>query len=81
MIADIEDWRRRFQIEYEDLANRLEKLDNMLGEWDRGDLTFKPKTSRFLFDIQRQTMWQYLSILKLRASIEGIELPDFGKNY
>ena len=46
----------------------------MLSKWEKGMLDFEPKCQKETLKNQVIFMQGYLSILKLRAEIEGIEL-------
>lgn len=69
-------YKRRFQAEYFQLKNRLEKLENMLEKWDDGDLHFKPDCPRPIYDRQIDSMRSYLKVLEDRALIEKINLSE-----
>lgn len=75
-IADMTstDYRRRMAAEYNQLKIRVEKLENMLDEWDAGTLSFAPRCPRCLLYCQYRAMLKYLNALELRAAIEGIML-------
>ena len=70
----MEDWKARFKKEYYELRERFQKLDTMLGQYERGQLEFEPKCPIDLLKRQRSVMWDYLSILGQRAKIEEIKL-------
>lgn len=72
MLSD--DYKERFKAEYNQLKIRYEKLNNMLKKWDIGDLNFMPNCPRSVYETQTYAMSTYLSCLKERAVIEGIEL-------
>ena len=71
---NLPDWQQRFVIEYEELANRAEKLRAMLDKYDAGMLDFTPQTPIGLFRAQLSVMCAYMSILEERAEIEGVDL-------
>ena len=73
-VKDMEDWKARFRKEYYELKERFQKLDMMLGQYERGQLEFEPKCPIDLLKGQRSTMWNYLKILEQRAKIEEIKL-------
>lgn len=69
-----EDYKERFKAEYHQVRIRREKLITILDKWYRGCLGFEPKCSFEMLCIQRDTMQAYLSVLRERAHIEGIQL-------
>ena len=71
---NLPDWQQRFVIEYEDLANRAEKLRAILDKYDAGLLEFSPQTPIGLLRAQLSIMCAYMSILEERAEIEGVDL-------
>ena len=71
---NLSDWQQRFVIEYEELADRAEKLRAMLDKYDAGMLDFTPQTPIGLFRAQLSVMCAYMSILEERAEIEGVDL-------
>jgi hypothetical protein len=46
----------------------------MLNKWDRGELTFNPTCPRSTYTLQLRAMRDYMAILEMRATMEGIEL-------
>lgn len=70
----MEDWKERFKKEYYELRERFQKLDMMIGQYEKGKLEFEPKCPIDLLNGQRSTMWNYLKILEKRAEIEEIKL-------
>ena len=70
----MENWQERFKKEYYELRERFQKLDMMIGRYEKGQLEFKPKCPIDLLKHQRSVMWEYLSILEQRARIEKIKL-------
>ena len=71
---NLPDWQQRFVIEYEELADRAEKLHAMLDKYDAGVLDFKPQTPIGLLRAQLSVMCAYMSILEERAEFEGVDL-------
>lgn len=69
-----EDYKERFKAEYYQLLLRLDGLAGMLIKWENGMLDFEPKCSKETLENQVIFMQGYMSILRLRAEIEGIEL-------
>ena len=70
----MEPWKERFKKEYYELRERFQKLDMMIGQYEKGQLEFKPKCPIDLLKRQRSVMLDYLSILEQRAKIEEIKL-------
>ena len=71
---NLPDWQQRFVLEYEELADRAEKLSSMLDKYDAGVLDFKPQTPIGLLRAQLSVMGAYMSILEERAEFEGVDL-------
>ena len=71
---NLPDWQQRFLMEYEELANRAEKLHAMLDKYDAGELGFQPQTPIGLLRAQLSVMCAYMSILEERAEFEDIDL-------
>ena len=69
-----EDYKERFKAEYYQLLLRLDGLAGMLIKWENGMLDFEPNCSKETLENQVIFMQGYLSTLRLRAEIEGIEL-------
>lgn len=69
-----DDFKERFKAEFYQVRTRREKLVDMLDKWNRGELGFEPKCSFELLCTQRDIMQAYLSVLRERAKIEGIQL-------
>ena len=40
---DMEPWKERFKKEYYELRERFQKLDMMIGKYEKGQLEFEPK--------------------------------------
>ena len=68
------DFKVRFRAEYHEVRIRLTKLLQMLDKWKKGELNFTPKCSRALLTEQAKFMERYMSILRIRAKIEGVNL-------
>lgn len=71
-----ESYKDRFIAEYYQLSERLTKLGAMLRLYAVDELSFEPSCPFDLLRDQYITMRHYLDILKERASIEHINLPD-----
>lgn len=70
MLSD--DWQERFVAEYRQLETRIESLGRMINNWD--ELSFHPNCSKRTLEIQLEHMNNYFESLKVRASIENINL-------
>ncbi|AHN84630.1 TPA: hypothetical protein ACQW76_000050 [Streptococcus pneumoniae] len=70
----MEEWKERFKKEYYELKERFQKLDMMIGKYEKGQLEFESKCPIDSLKGQRSTMWNYLRILEQRAKIEEIKL-------
>jgi hypothetical protein len=46
----------------------------MLNKWHRNELDFEPTCPKSTYDLQLRTMRDYMTILEMRAVMEGIEL-------
>lgn len=68
------DYKERFKAEYYQLKNRFIGLMNMCGKWDRDELTFAPTCPRSTYELQLRVMKDYMTILEMRAVMEGVEL-------
>lgn len=73
-MMESDDFKDRFRAEFHQVRIRREKLIDMLDKWNRGELGFKPKCSFEMLCTQRDIMQAYLSVLRERAKIEGIQL-------
>ena len=69
-----EDYRDRFKSEYYQVKIRYDKLIDMLGRWDKGQLLFSPTCPRELLWRQVTVMEDYMDILIERSIVEGIDL-------
>ena len=70
------DYKERFKAEYLQLAIRYEKLEKMVMDWEEGKLSFTPRCPKATYELQLEYMRKYLSVLIMRAQIEGIDLED-----
>lgn len=70
------DYKERFRAEYYQLLIRVEKLSKMLQMFQDGDLPFNPECPEKLLEEQREIMWKYLALLRIRAEIEQIQLEE-----
>lgn len=73
-LENLPDWQQRFVIEYEELADRAERLHAILTKYDAGVLDFTPQTPIGLLRAQLSIMCSYMAILEERAEFEGIDL-------
>ena len=69
-----EDFNERFRAEYFQTKIRYDKLHSMIVKYEAGKLNFTPKCSLDLLKNQAKAMGEYLYILEIRATIEGINL-------
>ena len=70
----MEDYKKRFVKEYNELKERADKLAFMLAKYSNGELDFEPDCPINLLKMQYHAMRTYMHILKLRAEIEDIKL-------
>ena len=70
------DYQERFKAEYYQNVIRYQKLKEMLGKWDNGELTFNPVCPRSTYEMQIRAMTDYIGVLEARAVMEGIELLE-----
>lgn len=75
-MMDNADYKERFKAEFYQLEIRYNKLKAMCEKWDKGELDFVPTCPRKTYDKQLQAMVDYLSVLEVRAHMEGIELEE-----
>lgn len=68
------DWQQRFLTEYEELADRAEKLQAILDKYDAEELDFTPQTPIGVLRAQLSIMCAYMAILEERADFEDIDL-------
>ena len=68
------DYKERFKSEYYQLAIRYDGLKNMIKKWDNGTLSFTPTCPRNIYDMQLKAMEDYLNVLKVRATMEDVEI-------
>lgn len=68
------DYKERFVAEYVQVKNRYAGLMKMIEDWDNGKLSFTPNCPRTTYNFQLRAMKDYIDILEVRASIEGITL-------
>lgn len=65
-----DNWRDRFVAEYVQLMVRYNKLDETIRKLKRDDYELP------LLTAQHAAMFEYLCILKARACLAGIDLPE-----
>lgn len=68
------DYKERFKAELYQLEIRYCKLQDVINKWDDGRLNFEPTCPYHTLDLQLRAMRMYLTVLLMRARIEGIEL-------
>lgn len=71
-------YQLRFIAEYYQLKIRIDKLQNMVDKWDKGELYFTPTCPRSTYDLQIRAMRDYLTVLEMRAIAENIVLEYRG---
>lgn len=71
MVSD--DYKERFIAEYKQVSIRVKRLETILDDFYKGNLSFK-LTDVELLKRQARTMYEYIDILELRAKREGIDL-------
>lgn len=71
-----EDYKERFQAEYQQLVIRFKKLKDMLDKWDKGELNFLPTCPRGVYNLQIRAMADYIAVLEARAAIEQVPVWD-----
>lgn len=69
MLSD--DHYERLLAEYHQTRIRCQKLDKIINDYNKGVLTFTPKTPIHMLKDQREFMEAYLLVLKLRLHIES----------
>ncbi len=72
----MEQYIKRMIEEYNQLKERTNKLEAMLGKSERGELDFELSCPVELLQTQYRLMAGYLKILEIRAHLEGIDLDD-----
>lgn len=68
------DYKERFKAEYYQLKTRYEKLLVFYAKYSAGALSFEPSCPIETYKLQLRYMEDYLAILEIRASIEGVKL-------
>ena len=68
------DYKDRFKAEYYQLEYRIEKLANMVNNWD--NLSFTPTCEKSWYKRQLYSMNEYLEVLQLRAKKENIDIDE-----
>lgn len=71
-----ENYKDRFIAEYAQLAIRAFRLSSMVAKYEMNKLNFTPYITIGLLKDQLNAMNDYLEIMKERAKIEDIELPE-----
>ena len=70
----MEEYKERFINEYNELSDRITKLENTLKKYKNGELALDPNCPYELLFTQLVHMINYLCVLKKRAEIENIKL-------
>ena len=68
------DYRDRMKAEYMQVKIRRDALHEMCVKYEAGTLKFEPTCSLDLLKKQETIMGQYLYMIEIRASLEGIVL-------
>lgn len=68
------DYKERFKAEYWQTCIRYKKLKNMIDKWKKGELNFTPTCKKGIYKMQLLHMANYLSILRIRAKNENVDL-------
>lgn len=66
------DYKERFRAEYIQTRIRHDKLCAMIAKYAAGTLDFTPTCPLDLLKQQARAMQEYLTILEVRAGIEGV---------
>lgn len=72
----MEAWDVRFREEYQQLVDRITKLNKLIVKYKADTLDFKPKCKLGLLSDQLEVMNEYKHILEVRAEIEGVDIWD-----
>ena len=70
----MDDYKERMKEEYNELGERIIKLENMLVKEKKGELGFEFNCPVELLREQLDVMRKYFKILEERAKIEGVNL-------
>ena len=73
-MMESDDYKERFNAEYNQLNIRLKKLSEFITKYENEELNFIPSCPIKVLKGQLANMWGYRSSLIRRAEIEGIEL-------
>ena len=63
-------YKERMIKEYDELCERIEKLDKMLFDWWTENLDFEPTCPPYLLERQLEVMREYRDILEARNYLE-----------
>lgn len=69
-----DDYKERFKAEYWQTCIRYKKLKNMIDKWEKSELNFTPTCKKAIYKTQLLHMANYLSVLRIRAKIENVDL-------
>ena len=72
----MEEYKKRFITEYNELEDRLTKLQRIIERFKEGTLDFTPDTPIEILEMQAHYMKQYLYCLKKRSIYEHIKLKE-----
>ena len=71
-----DDWRERFKAEYLQTKIRCKKLESMIRKLNVVTFVYVPESYRDILINQLHIMQTYLNVLKIRASIEDIDVDS-----
>lgn len=69
-------YKNRMADEYRELKERIDRLNRIIVQYDDGSLDFDPTTPIEVLRAQLYSMRAYLSILRYRADIEGVDIGE-----
>lgn len=75
-LMNSDDYKQRFIAEYMQAKIRYDKLDKMTVKYEAGTLDFTPNCPLEILKEQKKFLGNYIRILKIRAEIEKVELPE-----
>ena len=69
-----DDYKKRFQAEFDQLKIRYDELKSMVEKWDKKKLDFIPLSPRSIYIKQLVAMVDYMFVLSIRAKKENIDI-------
>ena len=73
-LMNSDDYKERFKAEYYQLVTIYKALKSMLTKWDEGILNFKPTCPRSTYNMQINTIANYIAVLEIRVVMKGVNL-------